>query len=98
ELELWSGRTVERSSDRGAADAADQECADDPVAGARRADAARRRRDPPDPGRQQQRLQPGLSDQLVRLAHGGSKRRDAAVRPADDRLSQGASRTMAPGL
>ena len=56
--------------DRGAAHAADQELRDDPDAVARRADAARRRRDPSHAGRQQQRLQPGQRDELVRLDAG----------------------------
>ena len=63
----------------------------DPDALAGRADAARRRRDPPHAARQQQRLLPGQRDELVRLDAGRREPRRAAVRSADDRVPQGAS-------
>ena len=53
--------------DRGAARAADQELRRDADAVAGRADVRGRRRGPPHPAGQQQRLLPGQRDQLVRL-------------------------------
>ena len=50
----------------------------------RRPDAARRRRDGPHPGRQQQRLLPGQRDHLVRL--GGRRHRAAGLHQEPDRL------------
>ena len=53
----------------------------------RHPDAARRRRDGPDPAGQQQRLLPGQRDHLARLD--GSGRRAARVHPAAHRPAQG---------
>ena len=58
-----------------------------PAAVLRRADAARRGRDGPDPGRQQQRLLPGQRDRLVRLVP--ARHRAAGLHQAPDRPPQG---------
>ena len=59
-------------------------------------DAARRRRDRPHAGRQQQRLLPGQRDLVVRL--GARGRRPARVHAATDRLPARASGVPAPPL
>ena len=63
----------------------------DPAAVAGGADAARRRRDGPQPGRQQQRLLPGQRDQLVRLGARRGAGGPAGVHAPADRPAQGAS-------
>ncbi len=91
---------------RGGADRrpADQRAAQPPAAQLHRhaaalpghPDAARRRRDGPHAGRQQQRLLPGQRDLLVRL--GADRRRAAGLHAARDRLPQAPSRVPAPPL
>ena len=72
-----------------AAAAAAEEPARHPAALGRRADAARRRRDGPHAGRQQQRLLPGQRDLLVRLGC----RRHRAARASRSSCSRSAART-----
>ena len=67
QLELRRRGADRRSRDPGAAPAPDAQFPGHAAAVAGRADAARRRRVRPHPGRQQQRLLPGQRDQLARL-------------------------------
>ena len=63
-----------------------------------RADDPGRRRVPPHPERQQQRLVPGQRHELGRLVAAGSERRLPPVRPDDDRPPEGASASCGAGL
>ena len=70
----------------------------DPAGLAGRADDPGRRRVPPHPAGQQQRLVPGQQHELGRLVAEGSECRLPSVRPEDDRLPEGPSRAPPPDV
>ena len=83
-LELRRRGRDRRPGDQGAAPAPAAQLPDHAVRLPGHADAARRRRAQPHPGRQQQRLVPGLRDLLVRLEPGRRARPHARVHAAAD--------------